>query len=160
MSRPFVRDITPKRLFFRDCPRYPEVPSAKSRAGVRDIPNQQPHPQTKSRTTGETPRDIADIGPKKVGISRTQDQPKLGRSRTLRIGSGYRGQSANLVTSRTLTRKNATARVGRSKASDRGRVGRGPSHSAEGRVAPAGGGLGCPRPTQATATTRRQGCTG
>lgn len=105
-------------------PRCPDPSSAKSRLSacfsktVRDIPKfRPPSPvwvsaisrsgqasfQTKSRTNGETPRDIADIGPKRVVRSRTRDLPKLVRSRTPRIGSGYRGQSAKLVTSRTQT---------------------------------------------------------
>jgi hypothetical protein len=103
-------------------PRCPDPSSAKSRLSscisktVRDIPKfRPPSPvwvsaisrsgqapfQTKSRTNGEKPRDIADIGPKRVVTSRTRDLPKFVRSRTPRIGSGYRGQSAKLVTSRT-----------------------------------------------------------
>lgn len=113
-------------------PRCPDLSSAKSRLSacfsktVRDIPKfRPPSPvwasaisrsgqapfQTKSRTNGEKPRDIADIGPKRVVTSRTRDLPKLVRSRTPRIGSGYRGQSAKLVTSRTRP-KGAAARLG------------------------------------------------
>ena len=93
MSRPFVREVTPKRLFFKDCPRYPEVPSAKSRVGVRDIPIRpgaiSDQIQNKRRKASgyrghwpEKSRDIADAGPAKareitdaanrLGISRTK----------------------------------------------------------------------------------------
>lgn len=93
MSRPFVREVTPKQLFFKDCPRYPEVPSAKSRVGVRDIPMRpgiiSDQIQNKRRNASgyrghwpEKSREIADAGPAKareitdaanqLGISRTK----------------------------------------------------------------------------------------
>jgi hypothetical protein len=94
MSRPFVREVTPKRLFFKDCPRYPEVPSAKSRVGVRDIPIRpgaiSDQIQNKRRKAsgyrGHWPaksRDIADAGPAKAREI-TDAANRLGISRTKR----------------------------------------------------------------------------
>ena len=94
MSRPFVREVTPKRLFFKDCPRYPEVPSAKSRVGVRDIPIGpgaiSDQIQNKRRKASgyrghwpEKSREIADTGPAKAREI-TDAANRLGISRTKR----------------------------------------------------------------------------
>lgn len=158
-------------------PRCPDPSSAKSRLStcfsktVRDIPKFRPlNPewvsaisrfspapfQTKSRTNSEKPRDIADISLKRVVTSRTRDLPKLVRSRTPRIGSGYRGQSAKLVTSRTKApRTSPRGTLQHSGPSQsRGR----PNESRGRPVGASGSRPGYPRPTQASATTRHQGC--
>lgn len=160
MSRPFVREITPKRLFFKDCPRYPEVPSAKSRVGVRDIPSRpgaiSDQIQNKRRkATGyrghwpEKSREIADGGPAKAREI-ADAANRLGISRTKRKARDIADVNSN----------RADAPVARSSTAGRCRVGRCPTNGAEGPVAPAGGRCGCPRPTQAAAPTRRQGCAG
>jgi hypothetical protein len=115
MSRPFVREVTPKRLFFIDCPRYPEVPSAKSRVGVRDIPAQSDaisdQIQNKRRNASgyrghcdEIIREIADVGPAKareitdaanrLGISRTKRKARDIADATPRTPSRARGATA------------------------------------------------------------------
>lgn len=123
MSRPFVREVTPKRLFFIDCPRYPDVPSAKSREGVRDIPIQlgaiSDQIQNKRRNAsgyrGHWPkksREIADVGPVKAREI-TDGANRLGISRTKRKARDI----ADVNTNR------ANAPVGRSSTADRCRVG-------------------------------------
>ena len=117
MSRRFVREVTPKHLFFKDCPRYPEVPSAKSRVGVRDIPIQpgaiSDQIQNKRRKASgyrghqpEKSREIADAGPAKAREI-TDAANRLGISRTKRKARDIADANS----------KNATARVGRSNAS-------------------------------------------
>ena len=131
MSRPFVREVTPKCLFFSDCPRYHDVPSAKSRVAVRDIPSQpganSAQTQNKRRNASgyrghwrETIREIADAGPAKAREI-ADAANRLGISRTKR-------KARDIV---DTSPKNATTRMGRLNASDRARVGRGPSNGAK-----------------------------
>lgn len=125
MSRPFVREVTPKRLFFKDCPRYPEVQSAKSRVGVRDIPIQpgaiSDQIQNKRRNASgyrghwpEKSREIADMALAKAREI-TDAANRFGISRTKRKARDIADANP----------KNAIARVGRSITADRRRVGRG-----------------------------------
>jgi hypothetical protein len=145
MSRPFVREVTPKRLFFKDCPRYPEVPSAKSRVGVRDIPIGpgaiSDQIQNKRRKASgyrghwpEKSRDIADAGPAKAREI-TDAANRLGISRTKR--------KARDIADATHGRRRPsgpTPPIG-------GQVGWNPSNGVEGPATPAAGRPACSRPT-------------
>lgn len=158
MSRPFVREVTPKHLIFKDCPRYPEVPSAKSQVGVRDIPTRRgpASDQIKNKwrnTSGyrghwpEKSREIADVGPAKAREI-TDAANRLGISRTKRKARDIADANPKTI----------TAQAGHSSTTDRRRVGRRPTNGAEGLSARLEAGPGHPRPTQATAATQRQGC--
>ena len=126
MSRPFVHEITPKRLFFKDRPRYPEVPSAKSRVGVRDIPSRlgaiSDQIQNKRRNGSgyrghwtEKSREIADMALAKAREI-TDAANRLGISRTKRKARDIADANP----------KNVTAPVRHSSTVDCGRVGRQP----------------------------------
>jgi len=126
MSRPFVREVTPKPLFFCDCPRYPELPSAKSRVGVRDIPTRRgpTSDQIKNKWRNasgyrghwpEKSREIADVEPAKAREI-TDAANRLGISRTKRKARDIADANP----------KNVTAPVRHSSTADCGRVGRQP----------------------------------
>jgi hypothetical protein len=160
MSRPFVREVTPKRLFFKDCPRYPEVPSAKSRVGVRDIPIRpaaiSDQIQNKRRKASgyrghwpEKSREIADTGPAKAREI-TDAANRLGISRTKR-------KARDIADANPRGRRPSGPSYRHRPAAE---VGLSPSNRVKGPVTPAAGRPGCSRPTQATTLTQRQGCAG
>jgi len=128
-------------------PRCPDPSSAKSRlshcfsATVRDIPNFRPPnpewasaisrpgeapPRIKSRTNGETPRDIADIGQKK---SREIADVEPAKAREITDAANRLGISRTKRKARDIADanpKNVTAPVRHSSTADCGRVGRQP----------------------------------